>query len=169
MSSEDVSRLIEALNKIADKDSNTIFVAVLSSVLAGVILYILNEIVKVILFVPRTEYKRIRNRIVFALHMYANAYSNPIDDIEELKQSEWHREASQELRKCASVLNSFAEKRIVLRFNIPNRNNLQEVVKELILISNGMYSPKNTLDLNRERNIKAQQNIEKILNIKHKK
>lgn len=169
MSSEDVSRLIEALNEIADNDSNTIFVAVFSSVLAGVILYILNEIIKANFFIPRAEYKRIRGQIVFALHMYANAFANPIDDIEQVNQAEWHREASRELRKCASELSSFAEKRIIFRLNIPSRKKLQEVGKELILLSNGMYFPKNTLDFHRERNIEAQQHIEEILKIRYKK
>ena len=112
------------------------FITVFTTVLSGVLVYILGLLFNEYFLKPIQNYKELKSKISFALTFYANLYMNPISE-----SNEEYSKASLELRKLASEIDSFIE--LCPRGNIfiPNKKRLSKASKNLLGISNNFYSP----------------------------
>ena len=112
------------------------FVAVLTTVVSGVLVYVVGLLFNEYFLKPIQNYKELKAKISFALTFYANLYMNPISE-----SNEEYSKASLELRKLASEIDSFIE--LCPRGNIfiPNKKRLSKASKNLLGISNNFYSP----------------------------
>ena len=122
------------------------FLLMFLTIIGGVVVFVICEILKEIWLKPLQEYKQIKSRISFALVMYAHILNNPIDLNKYNRDNQHHREvldkreyASNELRKISSELRSFIEILSVFRFNIPAREDLYMASKEIMGLANGVH------------------------------
>lgn len=87
---------------------------------------------------PLKKYNDLRSDISYCLFQYESAYSNPYDNVEN---TDWHNEASKELRKMASKTQAFAqERKFLAKIRIPSKKALIEVCRSLLLLSNNMQA-----------------------------
>ena len=112
------------------------FVAVLTTVVSGVLVYVVGLLFNEYFLKPIQNYKELKAKISFALTFYANLYMNPISE-----SNEEYSKASLELRKLASEIDSFIELRPRGNIFIPNKKHLSKASKNLLGISNNFYSP----------------------------
>lgn len=137
---------------------------VASTIISGVLVFALTEVIKELIINPTHEYKTLRARIAYSLINYGNKYSNVL----LLNQkNEQYDNLAIETRQLAAELASFAEKRYWFHWNIPKTNCLIESSSNLIGLSNSLYA--NTPELaNRyvENNLNRMQSIKSFLKLK---
>ena len=112
------------------------FVAVLTTVVSGVLVYVIGLLFNEYFLKSIQNYKELKAKISFALTFYANLYMNPISE-----SNEEYSKASLELRNLASEIDSFIELRPRGNIFIPNKKRLSKASKNLLGISNNFYSP----------------------------
>lgn len=111
------------------------FVTVFTTVVSGVLVYVIGLLFNEYFLKPIQNYKNLRAKISYALTFYANLYMNPIS-----KSSEEYSKASLEIRKLASEVDSLIELRPWGNIFIPNEKRLSSASKNLIGLSNNFYS-----------------------------
>lgn len=118
----------------------TVFTSSLfQAVVGGILVYFVGVYFEHLYIIPFTRYNALRTEICFCLTQYANAYLNPCRNIDEY--SDWHREASTELRKIASKMEAFSqERKFIAFFWIPSKSELKEIAGWLRRLSNSMTS-----------------------------
>ena len=123
------------------------------AVVGGVVVYFLGICFDKLFIDPLTKYNELRSEICYCLTEYANAYSNPCCNAQDM--TEWHKEAETELRKIASKAEAFAqEKKFLASSAIPPKSDLKEVAGWLRRLSNNMsdaYFEDNLKDANTVR------------------
>lgn len=138
-----------------------IFLPIVSTVLTGVTVFVLGQIILEVWIKPTREYLMLKSKISFALVYYANFYSNPLVNT---KNNEKYNKGSEEIRKLAAELEGYKQRKPI--FTFPRKKNLEIAIKELIGISNGFYGLSNHLDRAMENNIKSRNKIKKVLRFK---
>ena len=141
----------------------------LITILSGVLVYMLGELLNTIWLNPLQEYKNIKSNIAKKLVFYANVYSN-VSNLEN-SNTEWGKlqlKASDELRWLASELEGFIQTLSWIKIGIPKKANLKKVVGLLILLSNSMFDS-NQFHQNKEnRNVVSQiRHLMKIYECNH--
>jgi len=117
------------------------------SVISGVLIYVIYDIIKGMFIIPRQEYKVLKQKVSYTLTMLASYYSNPIDlKGSTQEQTQPYRNAAIEMRVVASELRSFIEKKSWLRFGIPCNDDVYEASKLLIGLSNSFFTAYGTGD-----------------------
>ena len=116
-------------------DAN-VFVTVLTTVVSGVLVYVLGLLFNEYFLKPIQEYKELKAKISYALTFYANLYMNPTPE-----SNEECSKASLELRKLAAALNALVELRPRGNIFIPSQKCLAEAAKSLTGLSNNFCSP----------------------------
>ena len=114
----------------------------LITVISGVLVYMLGELLNTIWLRPLQEYKSIKSSIAKNLVFYANVYTNVLTGDE--KNEKWenlHFDASDKLRWSAAELEGFIQTLSWIKIGIPKRANLTEAVSSLILLSNSVFGP----------------------------
>ena len=140
--------------------SNT-FCTVISGVLVFVICQLFNEY----FLRPIHDYKKLRAKIAQSLILYANLYMNPIDYKSQDEKDE-RGTASIKLRELAAEVDAMIELLPLRRFMIKRNKILETVSKDLIGLSNNMYSPH--LDIAIEQNEERRNDIYIQLKMKKK-
>lgn len=147
-------------------------ISIIVTVVSGVLVFIVGQILTSVWLKPLQEYKEIKRKISYQLVFYANVYSNPID-LAKYKDSNSdavlnYKSVSEELRKSASELAGFIEILSFIKIGIPKKKNLHNAYKNMIGLSNSLFLPYNCICDNEERrNIDEYvKNIKNALNIR---
>lgn len=123
----------------------TIFLSSFLTVISGVFVFVLCEILKDIWLNSLARFKEIKQKISYNLVFYANVYTNVIDLADNnTKEIEIHKEASEKFRELASELSGFIETLYVFKLGIPKKENLVETASLLMGLSNSMFCAYNT-------------------------
>lgn len=138
-----------------------ILLPIISTVLFGVTVFVLGQIILEVWIKPTREYLILKSKISFALVYYAHYYSNPLSNTEH---HEKYSEGSEEIRKLAAELEGYKQRKPI--FTLPRKKELEMASKELIGISNVFYGLSNHLDIVMENNTKARNHIGELLNFK---
>ncbi len=142
--------------------------SIIITVISGVLVYIIGQILKEIWLTPLQEYKELKSKISFSLSYYAQYYSNVVDLAtcgEETKKI--YKNASDEMRKISCELDGFIETLSWFKPCIPQKKKLYEASREIMGISNSFFCPYNTnkTGIVINHNIKARDSIYKLLKI----
>ncbi len=113
-----------------------IFWTVISTVISGVLVYVLGLLFNEYFLKPIQNYKELKAKISYSLTFYANLYMNPISD-----SNEEYSKASLEIRKLASEIDALKELRPCGNIFMPNKKRLTITSKNLIGLSNNFCSP----------------------------
>jgi hypothetical protein len=109
------------------------------TILAGVVTYVLGQLVMKLVIEPVHEFKKVVSDISHSLIEYANVYSNPGVSGEEIE-----KDVSSILRKLSSRLNAQMYlipkyKQTARVFGLPSRENTTQAAKHLIGLSNSVF------------------------------
>ena len=133
-------------------------ITALLTVVTGVIVYIVGEILHTSWIKPLQEYKQLKSKIVTLLTYYARDYCNIVDlvnDCEERKKEQ--AKVGEELRMLSSQLLGFIEQVSWFRVGIPSNKRLSKASEQLRGLSNSLFAPYNQkastedVDLNNQR------------------
>ena len=153
--------LLDKIDTLTERLSNQPSQAwvTLWAVLAGVGVYIISEIIRSKITV-HTDYQKLKEEIIFVLIAYADVIHNSIPyEAKNFKPNPRYEEASEKIRSCAAKLRIFCGRNIFPRCNIPEKEILREVSRDLIGLSNGVYAPKQLLDRYLKDNDRREANI----------
>lgn len=142
--------------------------SILVTVISGVLVFILGQILQSIWLEPLQRYKQLKKEVAFLLSYRANVYTNIIDlaKADEKMTTEW-KAVSHELRKLSCEIKGFIETLSFIQFGIPSKQKLDEVADDLMFISNNLFSPYNkppTTDQGKE-NVYARNRIKIALKL----
>lgn len=122
---------------------------VIVTVISGVIVYVLTELLKEIWLEPLRKYRLIKSEIAENLIYYANMYSNPIRQEEaknEVRRAEYIK-ASEQIRVSASKLGGYMETISWFHPGVPGKKKLREAYSELIGLSNSFFITSSDSDI----------------------
>lgn len=116
-----------------------IFWTIFGTVISGVVVFVVSQLIMEFLIKPHLEYKKLRNRIIVSINYYCNFLVNPFiinkanaeADFEELRSTKW-MVASEEMRKLGSEMAVY------------NKKHSRDIHKNLIGLSNGVWQYKNS-------------------------
>ena len=114
----------------------------LTTILSGVIVYLLGQYFHVVWLIPLQEYKKIRSKIARNLLLYANVYSNVVR-IDE-KSDKWkneHIEVMDQLRILAAELEGYIQTLHWFKLGIPSKKKLSQAVSHIVRLSNSCIDP----------------------------
>lgn len=112
-----------------------------STIVAGVVVFIVGEWLKEIWLSPLQEYKSLKAKTARMLVQYANLYSNTANLTKG--NNEHYDKASDEMRILASELSAFAETMHFIHIGIPKAKDIAEASRCIIGISNSFYITNN--------------------------
>lgn len=119
--------------------------AIIVTVVSGVLVYIIGEMLQTIWLAPLQKYKEIKHDVAVALSSYAREYTNVIDfACANDKQLEEYREVCDTLRKLSCEIKGFIETLSWFKVGIPSKKKLAEASDSLMILSNSLFSPYNT-------------------------
>jgi len=113
-----------------------------TTILSGVVLYLLGQYFHIIWLIPLQEYKKIRSEIARKLLLYANVYSNVVRSDE--KSEEWkkeHIEVMDQLRILAAELEGYIQTLYWFKPGIPSKKKLSQAVSNIVGLSNSCIDP----------------------------
>ena len=113
-----------------------------TTILSGVVLYLLGQYFHIIWLIPLQEYKKIRSEIARKLLLYANVYSNVVRSDE--KCEEWKKEhivVMDQIRDLAAELEGYIQTLYWFKPGIPSKKKLSQVVTCLVGLSNSCIDP----------------------------
>ena len=108
-----------------------------STIIAGVLVFVVCEWLKEVWLSPLQEYKKLKAKVSKMLIVHAQYYSNPITI--DHKMNEEYSKASSEIRELASEVSAFAEIIPYIHWGIPDAKNIVEAGRCLIGLSNGFH------------------------------
>ena len=123
------------------------------TILSGTFVYILSQFFMEFVIVPRKEYKRIIQNIIYHVKMYSFYYLNPydLDNVDNNIRSKYEYEnASNEIRKVGAELSSYLG--VISKLRIKRRKRLLVIQDAFIILSQGffIYKEKNPLNSNKK-------------------
>lgn len=124
--------------------------------------YIIGQYFFTVWIIPLQKYREIKQKITYQLTYQACYYTDPA---QTNSNSDNHTNASDNLRECAAELQGFTEILSQPHFGIPNKTILLEASKDLIGLSNGLFSWKSQKDTQINQNKKLVDSIKKRLNL----
>ena len=130
---------------------------VLVTVISGVAVFIIGEILQVTWLEPLQKYKKIKSEVVWALMYYANIYSCVIvwPDADTLIQ-EKYKEAKDKMRIISCEVNGFAETMYWFHLGIPSKRRLIRAADNLMYLSNSLYM----MNESRVKEMREKRNVE---------
>ena len=122
------------------------------TILSGTFVYILSQFFMELVIVPRKNYKRIIQQIIFHVKMYSFYYMNPYDldnDDNNIRNQFEYEHASNEIRKVGAELSSYLGD--ISRFRFKRKKRLLKVRDALINLADGffIYNGKNPINNNK--------------------
>ena len=135
------------------------------TIISGVLVFAISQLFNEYWLRPIQRYKELRAKISYSLTLYANLYMNPVkhDLLHETKDIDI---ASNEIRMLAAEVDSSIELRPWGNIFIARKKVLATVSKNLIGLSNNLYSPHP--DIAAALNEKRCKEIYKLLKIRKK-
>ena len=126
---------------------------VITTVLSGVLVYVIGQFILRLIIEPIQEFAKIRGEINYTLIYYANFISNPGTGNQDIRN-----EISDNLRKLGgrlmAVSNSIKLYSLLSRLQLlPNRGDLKKSVSGLIFLSNSIHSSDGRSNSNEIKNI----------------
>ena len=106
----------------------------LTTILSGVVVYLLGQYFQVVWLVPLQEYKKIRAEIARKLLFYANIYTDVVKTGENYKDE--HIEAMSQLRIVAADLEGYIQTLYWFKPGIPSKKKLSQAVGNIVGLSN---------------------------------
>ena len=134
------------------------------AVISGFLLYLLKCIVDGYWLRYLRDYKKLKAETEYTLRYYANAYMNIVEEMDD-----WHKEASDSIRKIGSRIGAFAIEKPKICFGVPDENVLEEVSSELIRLSNSMRARGDIVFDMLEKNEGSTDRVRKLLKLKKDK
>jgi hypothetical protein len=120
------------------------FLTVVSTVISGVIVFIIGQILTTVWLHPLQNYKDLKQKIAEKLSFYARDYTNVIDLAKASEKEKMiYADASDDLRQLSCELTGFIETLSWIKIGIPRRKNLKKAADKLMLLSNSFFSPYN--------------------------
>lgn len=150
--------------RILSNQYNELFGMILT-IISGVFVFVLSQLFNEYRLKPIQKYKELRAKISYSLTLYANLYMNPV----EYKLANAREEinvASNELRQLAAEVDAMIELKPIFSLLIARKEVLAEVSRNLIGLSNNLYSPHPDIAI--EHNDKRCREIYKLLKMKNK-
>lgn len=139
-------------------------ITVLITVISGVLVFAIGQIIMECYIKPLQEYHKIKSEISYLLIFYANVFSNPISrkEKENMKKEgkELYSEATRKLREAAARLEGFKQQKPFF----VRKDNIEEAARGLIGLSNGLFS--NNIFTQIEHNMQYENDIKKGLRLK---
>ncbi len=129
------------------------------TVVSGTLVFVLSQLFITYFLNPIKEFKELKAKISYTLIFYACYYSNPCGNDGD-KNGMW-RESSDSLRKMAAEVGSFIQRKPTCNIFITSTEDLLEVQKCLIGLSNGCFDQDCI-----KGNLRNVESIEKILHLK---
>lgn len=158
----DIKQMMQVYNDVANTMQSH---AMLATIVSGVIVFVICEYLKEIWLSPLQEYKKLKQRISYALTYYANVYCNVIDPaIKDQDLILRYNTTSDKLRDLASELRAFSEILSWLRVGIPSKKKIYKASCSLMGLSNSLFCPKNS-DNTYERIDSNENRAKKIRNL----
>jgi hypothetical protein len=116
-----------------------IFWTIFGTVISGVVVFVVSQLIMEFLIKPHLEYKKLKNKILVAVTYYSDVLTNPyiIDkdnyesDVQNLTESKWMT-AAREMRKLGSEMAAY------------NKKHSKDIHKNLIGLSNGVWQYKDS-------------------------
>lgn len=116
--------------------------SVIVTVVSGVLVYIIGEILQTVWLAPLQRFKSIKHDVSVALTYYARVYTNVIDWVNaDENQRQVYSEVSDKLRGLACEVKGFIETLSWFKIGIPSKKYLNEAYELLMLLSNSLFSP----------------------------
>ena len=109
----------------------------ITTIVSGVVVYLLGQYFYTIWLMPLQEYKKIRSQIARCLLLYANVYTNVVSN--EEKCEDWKQEhinVMEQLRILASDLEGYIQTLHWFKPGIPSKKKLSQAVSSIVLLSN---------------------------------
>ena len=116
--------------------NNTTFITVLS----GVLVYVISQLLLELYINPKKKYKELRERIIYSIALYCCYYHSPynlLDENRNVRGKEDYESASREMRKIGAELAGYIG--TIPRIRKKKIKKLKEVLGAIIGISNGFY------------------------------
>lgn len=139
MNNIDLSSVEKSLETIAAGQGSTgPTLSFLIAVATSIATFMVCELLKNILFEPRSRYKKLKEEIAGFIRYYSPYYTKPIKITNEnvhTKQVQEYTTAKDDLRRCASQLMGFADVLPVIRLFVPGRKKLYEASNRLFVLS----------------------------------
>lgn len=110
------------------------------TIISGVLVFVLSQLFNEYRLKPIQKYKELRANISYSLTLYANLYMNPVE-YKLVNEREEIDNASTELRRLAAEVDAMIELKPKLSLLIARKKVLAEVSRNLIGLSNNLYSP----------------------------
>ena len=127
------------------------------TILSGTFVYILSQFFMEFIIVPRKDYKKIIEQVIYHVKMYSVYYNNPYDLVNKknnIRDKYEYENASSEIRKVGAELSSYIG--IMSKIRVIRRKRLLKVQDALIDLSRGFFIYENH---NPKENNKAAINI----------
>lgn len=136
-----------------------------STIIAGVLVFVVCEWLKEVWLSPLQEYKKLKEKVSKMLIVHAQYYSNPIT-IDHQMEKEYSK-ASGEMRELASEVSAFAEVIPCIHLGIPDAKNIVEAGRCLIGLSNGFYvGSTDTASVHSKQNSETRNKIKELLKLR---
>jgi hypothetical protein len=113
-----------------------------TTILSGVMVYLLGQYFHVVWLIPLQEYKKIRAEIARKLLLYANVYANVVRGDE--KSEQWkneHIQVMDQLRILAAELEGYIQTLHWFKLGIPSKKKLSQAVSHIVGLSNSCIDP----------------------------
>jgi len=147
-----------------------VFWTTFATVISGMLLFLLSEWIREIIFVPYHEFQQLKAKVSYTLTKYANVYTSPVSLDEALKYPEQkarYDDASVQLRDIASELDGYIERRYRFQPGVPTRDKLYDAARGMTGLSNSLYTY-NPQDKWFDAEEKREETIRKCLGLYHK-
>lgn len=141
--------------------NNTTFLTVIS----GVLVYAISQLILECIINPRKEYKSLKERIIYTITLYCCYYNNPYNLLREnnIRVKEEYEKGSNEMRKIGAELAGYIG--TISKIRKRKIESLDKVLHALIGISNGFYIVSDNFNVI-DANQKCEEVIKKELKIK---
>lgn len=141
-----------------------VFITTLSTILSGVIVFIISQLFIEFYLKPIQDFKKLKSKVLYTLSYYSKVYSNvesePICNLESVLEAEI------QLSELACIVEAFSEMRPKYNKSIPHSDDLRKCGQEIRSISNRCRSPKNSTYDYILLNVKSSKRAKQLLKIK---
>ena len=127
--------------------------SIIVTVVSGVLVFILGEILRDIWLTPLLQYKSVKQEISYTISYYACYFCNPIDRNENQNIKDKYCKASDNIRIVAAKLSGYSETLTFFKIGIPSKEKLLDASESLIAISNSVYKRPNNITFTAKDNI----------------
>ena len=136
-----------------------------STIIAGVVVFVICEWLKEVWLNPLQEYKKLKSKVSKELIVSSMYYANPIIHSDGMEKE--YTEASNKMRELASEVAAFAEIVPCVHLGIPNSKNIVEAGKHLMGLSNSFFiSNYNVAETHMDQNAVLENKVKKLLNLR---